>query len=68
MGGTLESAMSNMETMERKKPRPRRSFTPEAKAKSVELCRRCDRNIGQMARDKQQTEGLPASDIRIIGR
>ena len=28
-----------METMERKKPRPRRSFTPEFKAEIVELCR-----------------------------
>ena len=26
-----------METMERKKPRPRRSFTPEFKAEIVEL-------------------------------
>jgi transposase len=30
-----------METMERKKkPRPRRSFTPEFKAEIVELCQR----------------------------
>ena len=28
-----------METMERKKPRPRRSFTPEFKAEVVELVR-----------------------------
>ena len=27
-----------METMERKKPRPRRSFTPEFKAEIVERC------------------------------
>ena len=27
-----------METMERKKTRPRRSFTPEFKAEIVELC------------------------------
>ena len=41
-----------METMERKKPpRPRRSFTPEFKAEIVELCRRGDRSIGQVARD-----------------
>ena len=32
-----------METMERKKPRTRRSFTPEFKAEIVELCRRGDR-------------------------
>jgi transposase len=29
-----------METVERKKPRPRRSFTPEFKAEIVELCRK----------------------------
>jgi len=40
-----------METMERKKPRPRRSFTPEFKAEIVELCKRGDRSIGQVARD-----------------
>ena len=31
-----------METMERKKARPRRSFTPEFKAEIVELCRHGD--------------------------
>jgi len=40
-----------METMERKRPRPRRSFTPEFKAEIVEMCRRGDRSIGQMAKD-----------------
>ena len=40
-----------METMERKKPRPRRSFTPEFKAEIVDLCRRGDRSIGQVAKD-----------------
>ena len=40
-----------METMERKKPRPRRSFTQEFKAEIVELCRRGDRSIGQVAKD-----------------
>jgi transposase len=29
-----------MENMGRKKPRPRRSFTPEFKAEIVELCER----------------------------
>jgi transposase len=37
--------------MERKRPRPRRSFTPEFKAEIVELCRRGDRSIGQVAKD-----------------
>ena len=45
-----------METMERKKPRPRRSFTPEFKAEIVELCRRGDRSIAQVARDFDLTE------------
>ena len=45
-----------METMERKKPRPRRSFTPEFKAEIVELCRRGERSIGQVARDFDLTE------------
>jgi transposase-like protein len=30
--------MSVMESMGKKKPRPRRSFTPEFKAEIVELC------------------------------
>jgi transposase len=42
--------MSIMET-EGKKPRPRRSFTPEFKAEIVELCQRGDRTISQVSRD-----------------
>jgi transposase len=34
-----------------KKPRHRRSFTPEFKAEIVELCQRGDRSAGQVARD-----------------
>ncbi len=45
-----------METMERKKSRPRRSFTPEFKAEIVERCRVGDRSIGQVARDFDLTE------------
>ena len=45
-----------METVERKKPRPRRSFTPEFKADIVERCRRGDRTIGHVARDFDLTE------------
>jgi transposase len=48
--------MSKLETMERKKPRPRRSFTPEFKAEIIELCHRGDRTIGQVARDFDLTE------------
>jgi Helix-turn-helix domain of transposase family ISL3 len=55
--------MSKMETMEKKKPRPRRSFTPEFKAEIVELCRRGDRSIGQVARDFDLTE----TNVRTSG-
>jgi transposase len=48
--------MSVMESMERRKPRPRRSFTPEFKAEIVELCGRGDRSIGRVARDFDLTE------------
>ena len=40
----------------RKSPRPRRSFTAEFKAEIVELCRRGDRSVGQVARDFDLTE------------
>ncbi|MFI6478685.1 transposase [Nonomuraea sp. NPDC050663] len=39
-----------------KKPRPRRSFTPEFKAELVELCQRGDRSVGQVAKDFDLTE------------
>jgi transposase len=45
-----------METMAKKKPRPRRSYTPEFKAEIVELCQRGDRSVGQVARDFDLTE------------
>jgi transposase len=45
-----------METMEKRRQRPRRSFTPEFKAEIVELCRRGDRSIGQVAKDFDLTE------------
>jgi transposase len=48
--------MSFMETMGRKKPRARRSFTAEFKADIVERCRRGDRTIAQVARDFDLTE------------
>ncbi|WP_406318931.1 transposase [Streptosporangium sp. NBC_01639] len=38
-------------SMGKKKPRPRRSFTPEFKAEIVELCQRGDRSIRQVAAD-----------------
>jgi len=39
-----------------KKPRRRRSFTPEFKAEIVERCRASDRTIGQVAKDFDLTE------------
>ena len=45
-----------MESMGKKQPRPRRSFTPEFKAEIVELCQRGDRSIRQVARDFDLTE------------
>jgi transposase len=37
-----------------KKPRRRRSFTPEFKAEIIELCQRGDRSVGQVAKDSDQ--------------
>ena len=45
-----------MESMARRKPRPRRAFTPEFKAEIVELCQRGDRSVGQVSRDFDLTE------------
>jgi transposase len=45
-----------METMAKRKPRPRRSYTPEFKAEIVELCQRGDRSVGQVSRDFDLTE------------
>ncbi|MEU3002292.1 transposase [Streptomyces sp. NPDC006995] len=42
--------------MGKKKPRPRRSFTSEFKAEIVELRRRGDRSVGQIAKDFDLTE------------
>jgi transposase len=48
--------MPIMETVAKKKPRRRRSFTPEFKAEIVEACSRGDRSIGQVARAFDLTE------------
>ncbi len=45
-----------METMGKKRARPRRSFTPEFKAEIVDCCQRGDRSVGQVARDFDLTE------------
>jgi transposase len=43
--------METVETMDRRQPRRRRSFTSEFKAEIVERCRAGDRTIGQVTRD-----------------
>ncbi len=45
-----------MDAMAKKKPRARRSFTPEFKAEIVALCRQGDRTVGQVAKDFDLTE------------
>ena len=45
-----------MESMGKKKPRPRRSFTPEFKAEIVELRQRGERSVGRVAKDFDLTE------------
>ena len=57
-----------MESMGRKKPRPRRSFTAEFKAEIVELCQRGDRSVGQVARDFDLTETAVREWIRQAER
>ncbi|MGW4824624.1 transposase [Streptomyces sp. NPDC004227] len=54
-----------MESMGKKKPRPRCSFTPEFKVEIVELCQRGDRSIGQVARDFDLTETGQAGRGRL---
>jgi transposase len=60
--------MSIMETMERKQPRARRSFTPAFKAEIVELCQCGDRSIGQVARDFDLTETAVREWVRQAER
>ena len=57
-----------MESMGKKKPRPRRSFTPEFKAEIVELCQRGDRSVGQVARDFDLTETAVREWVRQAER
>jgi transposase len=45
-----------METMAKKQPRPRRSFTPEFKVEVVELVRQRGNTAGSVARDLNLTE------------
>ena len=57
-----------MEDVEGRKQRPRRSFTAEFKAEIVELCRRGDRSIGQVARDFDLTETAVREWVRQAER
>jgi transposase len=57
-----------MESMGRKRPRPRRSFTSEFKAEIVELCQRGDRSAGQVARDFDLTETAVREWVKQAGR
>ena len=50
--------------MESREKRPRRAFTPEFKAEVVELCRRGDRSVGQVARDLDLTETAVRAWVR----
>ena len=56
-----------MDTMAKKKPRTRRSFTPEFKADIVSRCRAGDRTIGQVARDFDLTETAVREWVRLAG-
>ena len=57
-----------METMAKKKPRPRRSFTPQFRAEIVEACPRGDRSIGQVCRDFDLTETAVREWVRQAER
>ena len=57
-----------MESMGKKKPRPRRSFTPEFKAEIVELCQRGDRTVGQVAKDFDLTETAVREWVKQVER
>jgi transposase len=57
-----------MESLGRKRSRPRRSFTPEFKAEIVELCQRGDRSVGQVARDFDLTETAVREWVKQAGR
>jgi transposase len=51
-----------------KRPRRRRSFTPEFKAEIVELCQRGDRSVRQVARDFDLTETAVREWVKQAGR
>ncbi len=58
-----------MESMgSKKKPRQRRSFTPEFKAEIVDLCSSGDRSVGQIANDFDLTETSVREWVKQAGR
>src|SRR5947209_5191415 len=60
--------MPTMETMAKKKPRARRSFTPEFKADIVRQCQVGDRSVGQVAKDFDLTETAVREWVRQAER
>ncbi|WP_328468760.1 transposase [Actinoplanes sp. NBC_00393] len=64
-GTWVSGRMSSiMESVGKKRSRPRRAFTPEFKAEIVELCQRGDRTVGQVARDFDLTETAVRSWVK----
>ena len=57
-----------METMAKKKPRPRRSFTVEFKAEVVALVRQPGNTAGGVARELKLTETAVREWVRQAGR
>ena len=57
-----------METMEKKLPRPRRSFTPEFKAEVVALVRHGGKTVGAVARELDLTETAVRQPVRARSR
>lgn len=57
-----------MESMGRKRSRPRRWFAPGFEAEIVELCQRGDRSVGRVARDFDLTEAAVREWVRQAGR
>jgi transposase len=56
--------MSKMETVGKKKARPRREFTPEFKADIVRRCQAGDRSIGEVCKDFDLVESAVRGWVR----
>ena len=55
-GVTTPEGCPSWKAWGRRRPRLRRSFTPQFKAEIVERCRRGDRTVGQVSKDFDLTE------------